>query len=264
MRILQVVDVENWAIGQLARVIKDGNPHLDIKIIAIHPKDLRRQPDVWGDEFELQVQEFKPDLVHFQYWDLANYLLPLVPEGVKTVVSHHNQKNIKDMKVQADAVTGFTKKSATEIAQNGQKAVYIPQGIDVERHVYNENYDIKNNTLGYIGRIVPWKGLYEIAKCAKELGLKVIVMGKLDRPEYLEKVKEFEDVIDWRLNTTEEDKIKVIHEMGIYVGNSVDNLEEGPLGLLEAMACGIPVVTTNAGGAKDFIVNGENGFVCDF
>jgi glycosyltransferase involved in cell wall biosynthesis len=36
--------------------------------------------------------------------------------------------------------------------------------------------------------------------------------------------------------------------------------EGGPLGMLEAMACGVPVVTTKVGTAFDSIVNGKNGF----
>ncbi|MEQ1975673.1 glycosyltransferase family 4 protein [Xenorhabdus sp. SGI240] len=33
--------------------------------------------------------------------------------------------------------------------------------------------------------------------------------------------------------------------------------------ILEAMACGLPVITSNTCGGAEFIVSGENGFVCD-
>jgi glycosyltransferase involved in cell wall biosynthesis/uncharacterized heparinase superfamily protein len=41
-------------------------------------------------------------------------------------------------------------------------------------------------------------------------------------------------------------------------GSEIDNQ---PLSILEAFACGLPVVTTNAGGIPDIVVNGETGFV---
>ncbi|MGH9932736.1 MAG: heparinase II/III family protein [Pyrinomonadaceae bacterium] len=41
-------------------------------------------------------------------------------------------------------------------------------------------------------------------------------------------------------------------------GSEVDNQ---PLSILEAFACGLPVVTTNAGGIPDMVINGETGFV---
>jgi UDP-glucose:(heptosyl)LPS alpha-1,3-glucosyltransferase len=33
--------------------------------------------------------------------------------------------------------------------------------------------------------------------------------------------------------------------------------------ILEAMACGLPVITTTGCGGAEFIVQGSNGYVCD-
>jgi len=38
-------------------------------------------------------------------------------------------------------------------------------------------------------------------------------------------------------------------------------VEGGPLALVEAMACGIPVITTDVGMARDIIIDGQNGFL---
>ena len=49
------------------------------------------------------------------------------------------------------------------------------------------------------------------------------------------------------------------HQADIYLnGSEIDNQ---PLSILEAFACGVPVVTTNAGGIADMIVNGETGLI---
>ena len=59
----------------------------------------------------------------------------------------------------------------------------INHGIDLEEFYY-EGIEPKERKVGYVGRIVPWKGLKEIARACKELGYKLQVMGRQDKPAY--------------------------------------------------------------------------------
>ena len=53
--------------------------------------------------------------------------------------------------------------------------------------------------------------------------------------------------------------VEQYQEADIYLnGSEIDNQ---PLSILEAFACGLPVVTTNAGGIPDMVSDGETGFV---
>jgi glycosyltransferase involved in cell wall biosynthesis len=55
--------------------------------------------------------------------------------------------------------------------------------------------------------------------------------------------------------------VELYQQADIYLnGSEIDNQ---PLSILEAFACGLPVVTTDAGGIPDMVSDGETGFVVD-
>ena len=183
---------------------------------------------------------------------------------MKLILTHHNQKNLlsHDWK-NFDLIVVHTQKAKKTLEEAGYWNVRVIQhGIDIEKFRFKEKMDMDNRLLGYTGRVVPWKGLYEILKVAKEIESEVVMMGYIDRPEYWAKCQEFSEQMDIRFRTDEQ--VNVYHEMACYVGNSDDGIEEGTLGFLEAMACGIPVITTPSGEANDIIKDGENGLLVDF
>jgi len=267
MKILIVQDSPVWAIGQLSQVIKEKNDHLNIEIISIPPKELRNDPEGNMQRFEEFVQRFDPDVIHFQYWDTANTLSKSkVCEGRKLMLTHHNQKNLLSHDWHNfDMLIVHTKKAKKTLVDAGYWNVEVIQhGIDIEKFQYNENYESDNRIIGYVGRIVPWKGLYDILKAAQALETEVLMMGRIDKPDYWQKCQEFEEQMDINFNTPDDLQTEMYHRMGVYVGNSCDNIEEGTLGFLEAMSCGIPVVTTPSGEAADLIEDGVNGILVEY
>lgn len=264
MRILIVQDFAGWAIGQLSDVIVRHNVHHEIKTLSIHPRELRQTPEVWRDIFKYEVERYKPDLIHFQYWGLVKELEGIT--DVPMILTHHNQKNLlsEDWSKMKKLIV-HTQKAKKTLNDGGYDNVEVIQhGIDIEKFEFLDEYDPENKIIGYVGRIVPWKGLVEILKSAKELATKVIMMGRIDKGSYWKLCQPYVGQMDIRFNTPDEEQVKVYHEMGVYVGNSIDGIEEGTLPLLEAMACGIPVITTPSGEAKDIIKHGKNGLLCEF
>lgn len=267
MKILIVQDFAGWAIGKLSDVIVRHNKHLNIKIISIPPKELRADYDGKMAFFEQTVKDFNPDIIHFQYWDIANTLSKSKEcNGKKLILTHHNQKNLLsyDWK-KFDIIVCHTEKSKKILEGAGYWNVEVIQhGIDIEKFKYLENYDLNNKTLGYVGRIVPWKNPVDVLRVAKEINSEVIMMGRIDKGDVWNQCLEYSDYMDIRFQTPDDKQVEVYHEMGIYIGNSSDNIEEGTLGFLEAMSCGIPVVTTPSGEAMDIIKDGENGILVEF
>ena len=120
--------------------------------------------------------------------------------------------------------------------------------------------------IGYAGRITPWKGLKEIAECCYELGYKVKFMGHQDKVDYWNTIsEEAKSVIDFEyMDCTDAERLDYYRSLTCYVGNSEDGLEEGTLEYLEAMACGVPVITTPSGIARELAVNDENCLLVPF
>ena len=110
---------------------------------------------------------------------------------------------------------------------------------------------------------MPWKGLKEIAEIGEELGYPVEVMGKQDKPDYWNEIPK-DNLRFSFFECPDEDRPAAYQNMTIYVGNSEDDYEEGTLPFLEALACGVPVVTTPNGVARDIIKDGENGLLVPF
>lgn len=68
-------------------------------------------------------------------------------------------------------------------------------------------------------------------------------------------------VIRYEPGSTEE-TARVYPLMDVLVSTSRE--EGGPCTIMEAMACGVPAITTDVGHVPELIVDGENGFVCSW
>lgn len=266
-KILQIVDVPDWAIGSLSKAIIKYNRRFDWRQIAVHPKDLERNAVDLGPVREAIIWA---DLIDAQYWRTLSQLLEKIPElkNKKIVLTHHNEKNLLSADWQDVTLhIGKTEKSMKVLNERYPgKVIYIPNSFDHTFFHYNETYPPAEPAVGYVGRVVPWKGLKEIARACFELGYKVKFMGKMDKPSYFEEIPlPHRENIDFEFFDCEDEERENFYKtLTCYAGNSGDGREVGTLGFIEAMACGVPVVTTPAGLAADMVKDGENAVLIPF
>ena len=135
----------------------------------------------------------------------------------------------------------------------------IYNGINVNKYEFNLN---PKDYFVFLGRIMPEKGTLEAAEAVFEAKGKLKIAGSADDKKYFEKVNKY---IDGK-------NIKYIKEVEFKKKNTVlKNAKallfpidwEEPFGLvmIEAMACGTPVIAFNRGAVPEVVKDGKTGFV---
>jgi len=137
----------------------------------------------------------------------------------------------------------------------------VHNGIDLSTYEFRAE---KERSLVYIGRANPDKGPKEAINIARRAGLPLYMILKRGEPaerEYFEREVEPLLASDVELyeNVTHAEKIELLGRACAMVF-PIRWPEPFGLVMVEAMACGTPVVTTNWGAAPELVEDGVTGF----
>jgi glycosyltransferase involved in cell wall biosynthesis len=118
----------------------------------------------------------------------------------------------------------------------------------------------------FLGAIIKAKGVYDLVesfRLLKSQGLKphITMAGNREIDQVKARCKEagVEDLFEFPGWVSETEKLSLLSRSDLLV---LPSYAEGlPLCVLEAMACGLPVVCTDVGGLSDLVRHGENGFL---
>jgi glycosyltransferase involved in cell wall biosynthesis len=128
--------------------------------------------------------------------------------------------------------------------------------------------DEKDDYLLFMGRVMPEKGTHLAIDLAEAVGRKLKIVGPI--PTTLEGIRWFRTVIQPRLNSSVEylgpvygpEKLELLARASCLVFPAC---REEPVAtvLLEALACGTPVVGLRRGALPEVVVDGEVGYLAE-
>ena len=157
------------------------------------------------------------------------------------------------------------------------KIIVLPNGIDLTEYSnlpakgsFKRKFGIPDSEkiLLYLGRIHKVKGLDLLVRAFSNVlaefdGVKLIIAGVddgyLSELKALIKALKIEDTILFTGPLYGRDKLEAYVDADVYVLPS--RYETFPMGLLEAYACGKPVIASKVGGLKDLVIDGETGLL---
>lgn len=177
------------------------------------------------------------------------------------------------------AVSTQTKKELIEMGIPADKIFQIPNGVDTNRfypkntkekllNKLNLREDTGTKIVLYVGGITPRKGIHVLIKAIpyvlKEYNAHFIFVGGTPRlaksyVNYLNNLVNslrIKDFVHFMGRVSDEELVDIYNACDLFVSPSYS--EGCSLNILEAAACGKPVVATDVGGAKDIL--GDYGY----
>lgn len=139
----------------------------------------------------------------------------------------------------------------------------IHNGLPMEHYPYNL---VHGEYLLYVGRITPQKGTHIAVQLAKKLNLPLILAAKCDpeQQQYFEQevAPYLNDKIRWIGEVNEAERNQLMSNAMCFIHPGTWREPFG-LTLIEAMACGCPVVALRNGSIPEIIEHGKTGFVAN-
>jgi len=217
--------------------------------------------NMWSYAFRVQTQY---DLIiNFSYDWLPLYLTPFFGCPIAHLISMSSLTDAMDHIIE-QMVTGFPgtvgvhSQVQAETFSFGNKLRYLLNGLDLSLYQF---CDRPNNALAWVGRIAPEKGLEDAVQAANITGIPLKVFGLIQHEDYWQQICQTypRELIDYRgfLPT-----VKLQEELGKCRAILMTPLWIEAFGnvVIEALACGVPVITYQRGGPAEIVRDGQTGF----
>jgi len=225
------------------------------------PHHIRMMNLVFEDVARFDVIHFHCDYIHFPL--VRRYRCPSVTTLHGMIHPHDLENLLRDYSdVPLVSISNSQRSAAKDAAWCG--TVY--HGLPEDLHTFRPE---RGEYLAFLGRISPEKGVDRAIEIARRTGIRLKIAAKIydgDRHYY-------ESIIRPLLDNTP-DLVEFVGEVGGSVKDEFLGRARGllfpinwpePFGLvmIEALACGTPVIAWNNGSVPEIIENGVNGFIVD-
>jgi len=138
----------------------------------------------------------------------------------------------------------------------------LTHGINVDIYPFHDGTAATNN-IAVIARVSPEKGIEDAAAIAFQTGNKLLIFGYLQNQEYFDNIKnKYPNTVEYRGFLKHEELVAQLAtcKSVLCTHKWVDAL---PAVSLQAMACGIPVISYALGGTIEAVKDGKTGFLIE-
>ena len=130
-----------------------------------------------------------------------------------------------------------------------------------------DNYTFQNSVRGplaWVGRVAPEKGLEDAVYVANKLGEKLKVWGVKEDEIYASKIEQSfpKGTIDWMGFLSTNELQKELGKCRALLNTPKWNEAFGNV-VVEALACGVPVIAYRRGGPSEIIQHGQTGYLAE-
>ena len=271
-RVVSYLTEELVALGHAVTLFATGDSETHAELVPIVEQGLRlgRQNDVPLAHHYVMLEQVLScaqsfDVIHF-HTDFLHFGLARRLIGTPHVTTLHGRLDIPDLKPLFEEfwdipVVSISDAQRTPLSfANWQATVY--HGLPVHAHEFNAT---PANYLAFLGRISPEKRVDRAIEIAKRAGLPLKIAAKIDKAdeEYVDdEIRPLlnHPLVDWVGEIGEEEKNE-------FLGNArallfpIDWPEPFGLVMIEAMACGTPVIAFERGSVPEVIDNGISGYI---
>ncbi|MEO1131634.1 MAG: glycosyltransferase [Cyanobacteria bacterium J06639_1] len=205
-------------------------------------------------------------VVNWAYDWLPLYLTPFFDTPVAHIISMGSLNDGIDAQItrlrqtHPGAIAVHSRAQAATFPDLPESPLFIlPCGIDLTQYDFVPQ---ASESLCWIGRIAPEKGLEDCAALSEKLQAPITILGKMQDSDYLDEVRSRfpQAQLDYRgfLPTAELQQVLGRSRALIMTQKWI---EAFGMVAVEALACGVPVVTYDRGGPAEIVESGVSGWV---
>jgi glycosyltransferase involved in cell wall biosynthesis len=149
---------------------------------------------------------------------------------------------------------------------NFNNLIHIPNAINIEKYSFN----LRNNLIPKLLWVRSFSSIYNpkmavkvLLRLKKDFPNAQLCMVGPDKENLINEIKLFANELNLDIKITgkltKKEWIKLSEEYNVFINTT--NFDNTPISVIEAMALGLPVVSTNVGGIPFLLSNYENGLL---
>jgi glycosyltransferase involved in cell wall biosynthesis len=272
-RVVSVLTEELVRRGHDVTLFASGDSQTRAHLVPCSARALRLNPEAQDyvaltlialDQVYERAGEF--DVIHNH---LDYYAFPFARRSdTPTVSTMHGRMNLAEVRHLNDR---FPEHCRISISDDQRRALpeanwiaTVYNGIDLSNYHFRPD---PGDYLVFLGRISPEKRPDRAIEIARDVGMRLVIAAKVDDADadYYEHaiapMVAASPLVEFVGEATEQDKDALLGGAYAYLF-PIDWPEPFGLTMVEAMACGTPVIAYRAGSVPEVVVDGVTGFVC--